>query len=249
MQRCRRVAFLSLPLLVLFSFLALLVPGAFAAGPVIKVVSPAPGSIVGYPTYYEAYSYSTTCKAGISAMRIYQSPGVPLLTPSSSHIAAFVGISPGSYTTTVVAWDNCGGSSAVNIPITVNPNPGIVLYQPSSATTGGPVHIVAGAHTTTCANDVYAMRVYTAPGVAPYSVFGNQLDAFLTLAPGSYNLVVQAWDNCGNVLKYSFKETVKHWECIRRAHQHRRNHGLATGSGGSLGVLSLCHGWETYLRL
>jgi hypothetical protein len=168
---------LRLPLLV-SAFLVLPLSGAFAAGLVIKVVSPAPGSIVGYPTYYEAYSYSTTCKAGISEMRIYESPGKALLTPSSSHIAAFVGISPGSYTPTVVAWDNCGGSSAVNIPITVNSNPGIVLYQPSSATASGPLHIVAGAHTTTCANDIYAMRVYTAPGVAPYSVFGTPASTF-----------------------------------------------------------------------
>lgn len=209
MQYWRRVLFLRVPLLLLLlSSLVLLVPGAFAAGPVIKVVSPAPGSVVGYPTYFEAYSYSTTCKAGISAMRLYESPGKALLTPASSHITAFVGISPGSYTTTVVAWDNCGGSSAVNIPITVSANPGIVVYQPTSATAGGPLHVVAGAHTTTCAKDIYAMRVYTAPGVAPYSVLGNQLDAFLTLAPGSYNIVVQAWDNCGNVLKSSFRETV-----------------------------------------
>jgi len=52
------------------------------------------------------------------------------------------------------------------------------------------------------------MRIYTSPGVAPYSVYSNQMDAFLTLAPGTYNIVVQAWDNCGNVFKNSFQESV-----------------------------------------
>jgi|CZKR01.1.fsa_nt_gi hypothetical protein len=209
MHHCRRVSSIGLPLLILLLLMALPQPSAFAAaGPTIKVVSPVAGSTGGYPTYYEAYSYSTTCTAGISAMRVYSSVGVPALTVESSHISAFVGLPAGSDDTTIVAWDNCGGSSAVSVPITINPNPGIVLYLPSGSSAGGPLHIVAGAHTTVCANDINSMRIYTAPGVAPYSVFGNQLDAFLTLAPGTYNIVVQAWDNCGNVLKYSFPETV-----------------------------------------
>jgi hypothetical protein len=51
------------------------------------------------------------------------------------------------------------------------------------------------------------MRIYTSPGVAPYTIDSNQLDAFITLAPGGYNLVVEAYDNCGHVYTSPFTET------------------------------------------
>jgi hypothetical protein len=42
------------------------------------------------------------------------------------------------------------------------------------------------------------MRVYTAPGVNAYTVNSSSLDTHLNLAPGTYNTVIQAWDNCNH---------------------------------------------------
>jgi hypothetical protein len=180
---------------------------AYAAEPTITVVSPTAGTNVGAWVYFEAYSYSTSCASGIDAMRLYGPGGVIFETIYSNHIAMFIPFPSGADTATFVAYDNCGGATAANVSFTVNSNTGISVFLPSASSASVPVHITASAQSSVCAS-INAMRVYVAPGVAPYSVFGNELDAFLTLTPGIYNMVVQAWDNCGNVLKFPMTVTV-----------------------------------------
>src|SRR5450432_1078502 len=51
--------------------------------------------------------------------------------------------------------------------------------------------------TTRCNKGVSAMGIYTAPNVLAYTVNGSALNTVLTLNPGTYNTVVQEWDNCG----------------------------------------------------
>jgi hypothetical protein len=51
--------------------------------------------------------------------------------------------------------------------------------------------------TTKCSNGVSAMGIYTAPDVLAFTVNGPVLNTVLTLNPGTYNTVVQEWDNCG----------------------------------------------------
>jgi hypothetical protein len=63
------------------------------------------------------------------------------------------------------------------------------------------VHFVASASSPNCANGVASMRIYSAPGVIAYTVYAASLNTSITLAPGTYNTVVQSWDNCGNVGK------------------------------------------------
>jgi hypothetical protein len=53
------------------------------------------------------------------------------------------------------------------------------------------------------------MRIYSATGVAAYTVNGGNLDTYIKLASGHYNTVVQAWDNCGAVYKTPISITVK----------------------------------------
>ena len=43
------------------------------------------------------------------------------------------------------------------------------------------------------------MGIYTAPNVLAYTVNGVSLNTELTLNPGTYQTVVQEWDNCGGV--------------------------------------------------
>jgi hypothetical protein len=69
-----------------------------------------------------------------------------------------------------------------------------------------PVHFVANAQATSCKSGIAAMRIYTAPGVNAYTVNSASLDTRLSLAVGTYNIVIQAWDNCGHV--YQAPETI-----------------------------------------
>ncbi|MCU1299528.1 MAG: Pyrrolo-quinoline quinone [Acidobacteriaceae bacterium] len=72
-----------------------------------------------------------------------------------------------------------------------------------------PVHYVASAASPQCAKGISAMRIYMAPGVSAYTVNSNQLNTNVTLSSGTYNTVVQVWDNCGGVGKTPIAITVK----------------------------------------
>src|SRR5256886_15594772 len=75
---------------------------------------------------------------------------------------------------------------------------GVSVSSPSSGTiSGSPVHFVASASSPACSKGVSAVGIYTAPGKLAYKVNGSKLDTNLGMANGSYNVVVQEWDNCG----------------------------------------------------
>jgi hypothetical protein len=70
------------------------------------------------------------------------------------------------------------------------------------------VQFVATARTA-CAKGVSAMGIYTAPNVLAYVVNGSSLNTLLNLAPGTYQTVVQEWDNCGGVSRANVTIVVK----------------------------------------
>jgi 6-phosphogluconolactonase (cycloisomerase 2 family) len=71
-----------------------------------------------------------------------------------------------------------------------------------------PVNFTASASSPDCSAGIAAMRIYTAPGQSAYTTDSDKLDENLTLAAGTYNTVVQAWDNCGGVGKTPVNITV-----------------------------------------
>jgi hypothetical protein len=178
---------------------------AFAT-PTVTILSPKSGSNSGSPIFYEAYATSPSCANGISAMRIYSAPGVSAYTVDGAHIETFISLSAGTYSTVVQAWDNCGGVGKTTVDVTVNSDAGVSVFLPSSKTAGIPVHVAASAQNPDCSAGINAIRIYTASGVTPYTIDSNQLNAFVNLLPGSYDLTVQAWDNCGHVYKSSLTE-------------------------------------------
>jgi hypothetical protein len=219
-----------------FFLTPLVLCGALHAAPTIQIVAPAPASLGGSPVYYEAYSYSSGCANGISAMRIYSAPSVAAYTTNSNHIETFIAFDAGTYNTVVEAWDNCGGVATADVPLTVSSNSGITVFLPSTASASVPIHVAASAQNSACTAGVSAMRIYTSPGVAPYTIDSDRLDAFITLAPGNYNLVVQAWDNCGNVFKSSFVEaavTLPDKYLYAADYNHIYDFPLSDGSLGS----------------
>ncbi len=70
-----------------------------------------------------------------------------------------------------------------------------------------PVQYIASA-TTSCPKGVSAMGIYTAPNVLAYKVQGDSLNTELSLSSGTYNTVVQEWDNCGGASKTPITITV-----------------------------------------
>jgi hypothetical protein len=55
---------------------------------------------------------------------------------------------------------------------------------------------------------VAAMGIYTAPNVLAYTSKGASLNAQLTLNPGTYNTVIEEWDNCGGASTATVKINV-----------------------------------------
>ncbi len=70
-----------------------------------------------------------------------------------------------------------------------------------------PVHYVASARTS-CPQGITGMRIYVAPEKSIYRQNVDHIDTLLTLVPGSYQTVVQAFDNCGGVGKTTVRITV-----------------------------------------
>ena len=71
-----------------------------------------------------------------------------------------------------------------------------------------PILFKASATSSSCSKGIAAIRIYTAPGVNAFNAKSSQLTANIPLVPGTYNAVVQAWDNCGAVGKTPVTVTV-----------------------------------------
>ncbi|HEU4417137.1 MAG TPA: hypothetical protein VFT65_20285 [Candidatus Angelobacter sp.] len=82
---------------------------------------------------------------------------------------------------------------------------GVTVTSPSAGTTSGsPVHFVASATST---HPVTAMRIYV-DNVSVYLIAASKLDTSVTIAAGSHNVVVQAWDSTGAIFKTPLALTV-----------------------------------------
>ena len=179
---------LSTAILVLF----ITATAAFAG---VTVSSPSSGSTVGSSVNFVA-SATTSCSKGVAAMGIYPSANWLVYTTSGSHLNTNINLNTGSYNAVIVAWDNCGGSSAAGVKINVQAGSGVHVTSPANnSTVGSTVNYVATA-TTTCSRGVSAMGIYNGNTLA-YSVGGASLNHSLSLSPGTYKTTVIEWDNCG----------------------------------------------------
>jgi len=181
--------------LPLIAVLAIATPAVAA----VFVVAPLNNSNVATSVQYVATA-TTTCAKGVSAMGIYTAPYVLAYTVSGAKLNTVLSLSPGTYTTVVQEWDNCGGSTKTPVAITVVGSQSGGSVRVSAPTNNSAVsttvQFVASA-TTNCTSGVAAMGIYTAPGVLAYKVSGAKLNTLLTLKPRNYHTVVQEWDNCG----------------------------------------------------
>src|SRR5258708_22550835 len=101
---------------------------------------------------------------------------------------------------TVVACDSSVAAGAPSETITVHGGSGgaqVTITSPCNyATLSSPVTLTATA-TTSCKAGIYALQVYTNPGVVAYTTYSSSVNTAISLSPGYYYGAVQAWDNCG----------------------------------------------------
>ena len=164
----------------------------------VGVSTPTSGSTVSSPVHIVASSTST-CSKGVSAIGVYTAPNVLADVVSGANLDANLNLGSGTYNLVVQEWDNCNGSTTAPITITVGGSAsGVQVATPvSNSTVASPTHYVASA-SSACPKGVSAMGIYTGPNQLAYTVGGSSVDTNLNLNPGSYNTVVQAWDNCGS---------------------------------------------------
>ena len=87
--------------------------------------------------------------------------------------------------------------------------PMVTISSPANASQdSSPVHYIASAVSPGCPKGIASMRIYLAPNISAFTAKSNTLGVKLTLAPGTYNTVVQAWDNCGGIAKSPVNFTV-----------------------------------------
>ncbi len=187
----------------------LLSTGLFAA-PALTITSPQDGWKVNSPIYFAVSATSATCPKGIATIRIYAAPHTAVFSIDAGQVETFVNLKPGTYDAVVQAWDNCGELTKVQRKVTVMSTAGVTVYSPANnGTASSPARFVASASSPACPNGISAIRIYSAPGVEAHTETANHLSAEVNLAPGNYNTVVQAWDNCGHVFKVPITMTIK----------------------------------------
>ena len=167
----------------------------------VSVSAPLNNSEVATTVQYVATA-STSCAKGVSAMGIYTAPNVLVYTVNGSSLNTELSLNPGTYQTVVQEWDNCGGSTKTPVTIVVKgaASEVQVTAPANNASVGSQVQFVATA-SSSCAKGVAAMGIYTSPGILAYAGQGASLNTVLKLSPGTYNTVVQEWDNCGGYAK------------------------------------------------
>src|SRR6266576_114384 len=75
---------------------------------------------------------------------------------------------------------------------------GVAVYSPTGGSTASsPVHFAASGSSPNCSKGIGGMGIFTAPYKLAYKVSGSKIDTHLSLSNGTYNTVVQQWDNCG----------------------------------------------------
>lgn len=192
-------------------------PGASAkVGPMSEMFINTGATSIGIMTPSSGSTVSTTLEVSatasgsnsITAMQIYVD-NVRKASSQAGSIHANVPVAAGRHNITAQAWDSTGAvtkrSITVNAVKAVNAASGITILTPTpGATATSPVYVTA---TSGMAN-IVATSMYVDNRLS-YSTSSTSVSAFLPLAAGSHNLVVQNWDDKGVPTKRSVVFTVK----------------------------------------
>ena len=140
----------------------------------------------------------------ITSMRIYVD-NVSVYSNSSNRIDTSISIATGSHVLVVQAWDSRGTVFKSQVTITVCPPGAVTISSPANgATVASPVHVVASASSS---YPITSMQIYV-DNVSVYGNSSNRIDTLVSMAAGSYTVVVRAWDSTGAVFKAQVAITV-----------------------------------------
>lgn len=160
----------------------------------VVISSPGNDTTSDNPVHFVA-SASTSCAAGIASMGVYVNNVLKYVVNGAS-LNTDIGLDPGVYHSVVQEWDYCGGVSMADTTVTVASQSGVSVTLPyNNSTVNNPVSFVANA-TTGCSAGVASMGIYV-NSQRVYLTNGPALNTQLNLSPGSQNVVIQEWDNCG----------------------------------------------------
>lgn len=169
----------------------------------VTISSPTTGSTVGSPVHVVA---SASSAHPITVMQIYVD-NVSVYKISASKIDTLVPMSAGKHNVVVQAWDSAGTvlKQAVGISVTTTATSGVTISSPTSGSSvGSPVHVVASASSS---HPISAMQIYV-DNVSVYKTSGGNIDTSVPMSAATHNVVVQAWDTAGTVLKQGITVTV-----------------------------------------
>jgi Beta-propeller repeat/Bacterial Ig domain len=167
--------------------------------PTVVISSPAAGSTVSNPVHIVATA-KVNGTGNIAHYRVYDSNNRAVYDVDGAALDAYVNLPQGFLPLTVVAWDSSGAAGSARENITVSGGSGgaqVVITSPVNFQSyTSPVNFNATA-TTGCQSGIYAMQIYSNPGVLAYTAYGSSVNTSIALSPGYYYGAVQAWDNCG----------------------------------------------------
>jgi 6-phosphogluconolactonase (cycloisomerase 2 family) len=153
------------------------------------------------PIHIVATASSPNCDGGIAAILIYTGDNQIGYETYSSYVDVQLALAPAYYQLDLKTFDNCGGVADINLQSYVRSSTGtVVVNQPEMNTVYTSPVVFNASATTTCSAGVSAMGIYTAWHQLAYSVNASSLNTTLNLAPGTYNVVVEEWDNCNNAV-------------------------------------------------
>ena len=181
---------------------ALFLPTAVAFAGSVSVSSPSSGSTVGSPAHFVA---SATSGAPITGMKIYVD-GSSKYSTGSNKIDTYLSLASGSRFVVIKAWDSTGASFSstrtINVSGTSSSSGGLTVSSPSNgATVSSPFHVVASQ------SGAKTIKVYV-DSQEKYSADSSSIDASLSTSTGSRYVVVQSWDQYGNVKKVAMTVNV-----------------------------------------
>ena len=86
---------------------------------------------------------------------------------------------------------------------------GVTVSTPANGSTVGTSVNFAATGSTSCAKGVATMGIYPTANWLVYTVGGAKLNTSINLNPGTYNVVVEQWDYCGNAATTTVKINVQ----------------------------------------
>jgi 6-phosphogluconolactonase (cycloisomerase 2 family) len=99
----------------------------------VTVYTPTANAVWGSPIHFVASaSANSSCSKGIASIRIYSAPSVKAYTVNSKGLDTFLSLPSGSYSSTLQAWDKCGGVYKTPITVTAQNSHSHSLYLASN---------------------------------------------------------------------------------------------------------------------